>query len=521
MIRSIQRLCNGCSVPISEIPVYPIARFTDLICEYVENGARITALFVLPESRPLSTSTPLRLVVILGGRDESLGVMMTEPLENPSYPSISARCSHAHLFEMEIREQWGLTPIGHPYLMPLRFQQPYLFYPDTTDPLGRIPGQPLRVGEKEFFSVRSEDMHGFGLGPIYNTLAEPVYFRFQLCGDNVYTLEPSLGYQYRRIEDMLIGGPHPNTLNILESISGENTVAHTVAGVQLYEALANVETTERGHAVRGILLELERIYGHLSSSIMIASAISMLSTLTQCRAIRNAVSDIIGYISGHRLGRHMIFPGGVASDVSETTMAAIGVKLGKAVSDYDQATAAFLDTPSAVRKLSCGRITEKFCTDYRITGPAARAVGIDYDVRQEHPFGIYKTHPYITMTESRGDARSRFALRRREIQASASYIIDSLITLPDSPHSSFDGVCLPCQLTLQPNALAVSMVEGTNGEHCHVGATDAEGKILQYKIFTPSVPGFFALAQSMRDEIVTAFPIIQGSFALSAADHDL
>lgn len=516
-------LDNAESILLSDIPEYPLERFTEILAAMTrstDSPARLCALFGLPETRPVTLSTPLRLIAVLAGR-ERLGVLMTQPLSEQTYPSITLQCPQAHLFEREIAEQWGLTPEGHPWLKPLRFQNPEIHRGARKDPFHRISGKPTVLGAMDFFKILGDDMHAVSLGPVYGDLTEPVHYRFQFCGDKVYFLETVLGYQSRQIEGRFIGGPYPNTLHLAEMICGDSAVGHVTACVQNMEALGEVLPSPRGIAIRGILLELERIAMHVSCTATLAETISYFPTVIHCKRIRDEVMDIIGHIAGNRLGRHILYPGGVSSDISETFISAIGVKLSEAVSDYNLAAGLLFDTPSALRKFRCGHLTRDFCEQYGILGIPARAVGIAQDVRAGYPTGIYAEQPYIPITEQSGDVGARMRLRWLEVQTSASYILNTLVSLPDSPPSSFDSDCLACQLNLQPDALSVSLVEGGRGMITHVVATDSRGKILQYKIVDPSFMNFFGLNQAVRSESIAGFPMIQASFDLSCCGHDL
>lgn len=522
MIQNVCGIENGSAVSLGDIPSYPVERFIEIVGDLIcRHQARLCCFFVMPESRPLNPNVKLRLAAVLAGREARLAVVMSTPLTSPSYPSLTPICPEAHLFEREIAEQWGITPLNHPWLKPVRFCQPYFYPAGGKDPFDRQSDVPVHPGEMNFFEISGNDMHEIGLGPVYGILNEPVHYRFQVCGNQVFFLENAMGYQHRRLESRFIGGPFPNTMNIAETISGDSAVAHGIACVQVMESLGKVDVTERGNAMRGILLELERIGKHVRTTVAMADSISFAPTVAMGRKVRSAFADIIGHIAGNRLGRHFIYPGGVSTNISETFIAAIGVKLGKSATDYNQAVSMFLDCPSAVRKLRCGILTPEFAKSTGIVGVPARACGLKQDVRSDYPTGVYQSRKYFMVTDSGGDSGARLRMCRNEIQASTSFIIDTLASLPDDAPSSFDGNCLPCQLTLSPDTLAISLVEGGHGEICHIGVTDEQGKILLYKITTPSFRNFTALTHVMRNEALTYFPLIQASFDLSVCGHDL
>ena len=118
------------------------------------------------------------------------------------------------LFEREIAEQYGIKPIGHPWLKPLRYIAPWT---------GRDAGAGTRgpraiaPGVCDFYRVEGEQVHEVAVGPVHAGIIEPGHFRFQCHGEKVFHLEISLGYQHRGVEEALIGGPDRRSLHYAET----------------------------------------------------------------------------------------------------------------------------------------------------------------------------------------------------------------------------------------------------------------------------------------------------------------
>ena len=74
---------------------------------------------------------------------------------------------------------------------------------------------------------------------------------------------------------------------------------------------------------------------------------------------------------------------------------------------------------------------------------------------------------------------------------------------------------------LQPNELAVAMVEGWRGEIVHVVITDDSGRVRRHKVVDPSFHNWTALALAMPGNEISDFPLCNKSFNLSYAGHDL
>ena len=161
-----------------------------------------------------------------------------------------------------------------------------------------------------------------------------------------------------------------------------------------------------------------------------------------------------------------------------------------------------------------GQVPRPVAEALALVGPAARACGIDRDVRHDFPTGIYRFAYIPISTRGTGDVFARAFVRKLEIRRSAGFVVQQLRTLPEGPAR------VPCG-ALRPNALVVSLVEGWRGEICHVAITDETGRFAHYKIVDPSFHNWMGLAMAMRDSPISDFPLCNKSFNLSYCGHDL
>jgi NADH-quinone oxidoreductase subunit D len=74
------------------------------------------------------------------------------------------------------------------------------------------------------------------------------------------------------------------------------------------------------------------------------------------------------------------------------------------------------------RTKNIGVLTKKNAIEYGVTGPVARASGIDFDVRKELSYYMYKKIKFNTPVLSNGDCYDRYKIRFIEIQESINII---------------------------------------------------------------------------------------------------
>ncbi|MGD0289217.1 MAG: hypothetical protein ABSC63_06140 [Candidatus Binataceae bacterium] len=301
----------------------------------------------------------------------------------------------------------------------------------------------------------------------------------------------------------------------METLCGDTSIGHSTAYCEAIEALGGTAVSARAQVLRGVALELERLANHTGDLGALAGDAGYLPAAAYCGRIRGDFLNLTAALCGSRFGRGLIRPGGVGFDLDSQLVVKLQERLEAALKDVEDAVALLWDASSVQARFEhTGTLTRETCETLGLVGPAARACGVERDVRQDFPSGIFRFAQIPISKWHSGDVFARAWVRWLEIQRSGAFLREQLASMPEGSILSSAGPPLP-------DHLVVSFVEGWRGEICHVAITDAHGRFARYKIIDPSFHNWMGLAIAMRNQQISDFPLCNKSFNLSYCGHDL
>jgi Ni,Fe-hydrogenase III large subunit/Ni,Fe-hydrogenase III component G len=490
----------------------------------------------LPETADRAMAAGLRLASLFG-TDEGLrrGFAVhhlwaaTEPpgfvriwapvaRETPRFPSIAAKYPVANWFEREVMDYFGLTPEGHPNQsrVALHDDWPENVWPlrkdfDDRHLVPRVGGQ-----SRPYRPVTGEGVFHVPVGPVHAGIIEPGHFRFGVAGEPILYLQVRLFYTHKGTEKRFERLPWRHGLFLAESISGDTAVGHALAFAHAVEGLVGVEPPPRARHLRVVLLELERVYNHVADIAGIATDVAFTVPAARAQILREGLVTMQERLFGSRLLRGTIALGGVKCDLTLGRRREILLDLEGLQREFDDLVTLLIDSGNFTDRVDgTGILPRQVARDFGVVGLAARASGLDLDLRRDQPHDAYSGLPFVVPVEEGGDVRARFMLRAREVEQSLTILRQVLETMPEGRVVS----ALPDALPASSSALG--WAEGWRGECLHWVQTDAEGRLSRVKVTDPSFKNWQGLAHAVPGNILPDFPVINKSFNLSYSGNDL
>jgi Ni,Fe-hydrogenase III large subunit/Ni,Fe-hydrogenase III component G len=473
-------------------------------------------LIVAEDTRSETGGFILRYIFALGHADEFVVASVNVPAEDPTFPSLATRWYLASRFEREIHDLFGLVPAEHPDLrhLPLHQFWPADYHPLLKDTVIRRDftddGRPY-----PFRRVEGEGVYEITVGPVHAGIIEPGHFRFSVDGETIINLESRMYFVHKGIEKLFESATFAQGINLAERISGDSSVAHTLAFCQAVEALAGAKIPARAAYLRVVLLELERLYNHIADVGAICTDTGFAVANAHALRLREDLLRLNARLFGHRLLRGCLLPGGVGRDIAAPQVADVRNSLARVAADFARIVEIATNNGLVLDRLhGTGRLSEQIARDMQVVGVAARASGIDEDARRDHPFATYAALSPRVIVRSEGDVWARLLVRVEEAREAARLIESALEALP--------GGDLAAPIDVPPEGeAAFGLVEGWRGPIWHWVVAGKNNTLRRVKVKDPSFANWPAVNYAILDNIVPDFPLVNKSFNLSYAGNDL
>jgi Ni,Fe-hydrogenase III large subunit/Ni,Fe-hydrogenase III component G len=493
-----------------QMPASELREFVEDVC-----GRRGADLILMAgDDRRASAGTFLVHYLFAHPQAESL-LHVTVPVapSDPEVPSLASIRYPASRFERELYDLFGIRAAGHPDPRPLVKHGfwPADYYPLRKDAAARTfsdDGQPF-----PFTEVGGEGVYEIPVGPVHAGVIEPGHFRFSVLGETIIDMKSRLYFTHKGTEKLFEGRRPDEGVELAERISGDTSVGHALAYCRAIESAAQVEAPMRAQVLRVILLELERLYNHIGDFGAIANDTGFALAHSHCLRIRERLLRLNKAVTGSRLMRGVVRPGGLVRDVR--IPADLAAQVDAAVADFDEiATICSNNTLVRDRLERTGELSAALAKDYGVVGYVARASGIDADARRDHRCAVYGALKVNVAVRTTGDVHARAMVRVDEIAESARLIREAIGMLADGP------VTAPID-RLSPFEAAFGIVEGWRGRIVHAVIADAGGALHRVKVVDPSFFNWPALSHALVDNIVPDFPLCNKSFNQSYSGNDL
>lgn len=348
-------------------------------------------------------------------------------------------------------------------------------------------------------------------------------------GERVTEVEPVIGYMHRGYEKLTEVRTYAQITALLNRIDWVSGFANEVPFVVAVERLAGIEAPPRAQWVRMILTELTRISSHLVFMSSYPLELGATTPLMHALRERERVLDLIEAVTGGRFHPNFNRVGGVKPaagggsnqrKVSQDLPAGFFEQTRRAMEkvlsvcdDLDELVTG--NELIKARTVDIGVVPAEKALEYGLTGPNARASGIDFDLRKVEPILPYDEVDFDVVVRHGGDCYDRYVCRLEEIRQSARIVLQAIDKIPSGPLQAK----VPRVLKVPPGEVYVRH-ENPKGEFGYYVISQGGRIPYRVKIRSTSFSNISILPWVLRGALVPDLVAIMGSLDFVLGDID-
>ncbi len=251
------------------------------------------------------------------------------------------------------------------------------------------------------------------IGPQHPATHGVLRLRLTLDGERVMACEPIIGYMHRGVEKLFEVRDYRQIIVLANRHDWLSAFSSELGVVLAVEDMLGMEVPERATWIRTLLAELNRVLNHLMFLGSYPLELGAITPIFYAFRERETIQEVMEEVSGGRM--HYMFNrvGGLKEDIpagwtgrASAAIATVRTRL------HELEDLIFGNEIFRARTRGIGVLSPALVEAYGVSGPIARASGLDLDLRRDEPYLAYGELQDVlrvpVMTD--GDCYSRFAV---------------------------------------------------------------------------------------------------------------
>jgi NADH-quinone oxidoreductase subunit D len=274
------------------------------------------------------------------------------------------------------------------------------------------------------------------IGPQHPSTHGVLRLRLTLDGERVSTAEPIVGYMHRGAEKLFEVRDYRQITVLANRHDWLSAFSNELGVVMAAELMLGMEVPARAVWLRTLMAELNRVLNHLMFLGSYPLEIGAITPVFYAFREREAIQAVMEEATGGRM--HFMFNrvGGIREEVpagwtDRVRQAVAGVRARLAdLENLIRRNEIFL-----ARTRGVGVLSAADAQSYGVSGPIARASGVDFDLRRDEPYLAYGELADVlrVVTGTAGDCHARFEVLVGQVHASLDLADACLDRLPGGP----------------------------------------------------------------------------------------
>lgn len=379
------------------------------------------------------------------------------------------------------------------------------------------------------------------MGPSHPACHGTVKFDLKLDGENIVSMDTTLGYLHRGFEKMCEQGTWTQVIPYTDRLNYASPNINNFIFCDGAERLCGIEAPERAMWIRLILSECSRLADHLTCLGMCVTELGAISAGFYMNEARELFYNLNAHVAGARVTVSYGRIGGLARDVPEDFEQEVRAAI-KRTEEVMRDSEKLLERNRIFtdRMVDIGVLSQERALSYGLTGPLLRSTGIKYDVRKAAPYMFYDRVDFEVPVGTKGDNFDRFAVRFEEMKQSIRIIDqafkqmspgpvkvdDPRFVLPDKKdvYGNIEGLMNHFKIVIEgvrvPEGEIYFSGEGANGELGFYIVSDGSGRPYRVRVRPPCWYAMASLEETVKGHMVSDLTAIFGLINMIGGECD-
>ena len=284
----------------------------------------------------------------------------------------------------------------------------------------------------------SSDQHMvLNMGPQHPSTHGVLRLVLEIDGEIVVRLYPEIGYLHTGIEKTCEAKFYQQVVPMTDRVDYLGPLANNLCYCLAVEKLLELEIPEKAQWIRVLLTELTRINSHLIWLGTHAMDIGALTVFLYTFREREEILKIFEMVAGQRMMTSYFRIGGLSMEPPLGMYDRIREFIKTFPEKIDEYSNLLTGNPIFVNRLkNIGHLSKEDAIALAVTGPVARASGIDVDLRRDMPYSSYEKFQFNVPVSDGCDVWARYVVRLDEMRESVKIINQALDGMPEGHYKA-------------------------------------------------------------------------------------
>ncbi len=370
--------------------------------------------------------------------------------------------------------------------------------------------------------LATEDMV-LNIGPQHPATHGVLRLRLTLDGERIVSCEPIIGYMHRGVEKLFEVRDYRQIIVLANRHDWLSAFSSELGVVLAVERMLGMEVPERATWTRMLLAELNRVLNHLMFLGSYPLEVGAITPIFYAFRERETIQEVMEEISGGRM--HYMFNrvGGLKEDLPAGWLGRVSAAVAAVRTRLPQIEdLIFGNEIFQSRTRGVGVLAPETIAEYGVSGPIARASGVDSDLRRDDPYLAYDelaaSGALRVMTREGRDCYARYGMLLDQVKVSldlADACLDRIGAMPQGPIN----VRLP-KILKAPEGHTYAWTENPLGVNGYYLVSRGEKTPWRLKLRSASFNNISVLPTMLPGCVVADMVAILGSMFFVVGDID-